>query len=146
MYPIMLDVADKKIVVIGGGRIALRKTQALLQAGGCVTVVAPEIDEAFVVLADVRLLHETYQSDHLEGAQLIFACTDSKTVNQQIVADATSWQWVNDCSQKENSDFFNMAVIEHEAGIVAFSSKGTSPSETKKLKQEFEELLHQKER
>lgn len=141
MYPIMLDITDKKIIVIGGGRIALRKTRSLLQAGGRVTVIAPRLEEGFKTLTNVSFISEKYHSEQLKEAQLIFACTDSKSVNQQIVADAASWQWVNDCSQKENSDFYNMAVLQHETGVVAFSSHGQSPTETKRLKQEIEETL-----
>ncbi|WP_086349738.1 precorrin-2 dehydrogenase/sirohydrochlorin ferrochelatase family protein [Candidatus Enterococcus clewellii] len=145
MYPIMLDLKDKTIVIIGGGRIALRKTKALLQAGGRVVVVAPMHDEEFESLENVALIKRPYRTGDCKEAHLIFACTDSKVINQQIVEEAEPWQWVNDCSKKENSDFFNMSIIQHETGVVAFSSNGQSPVETKKLKQEIEALLCEKE-
>ncbi|MCB5954699.1 precorrin-2 dehydrogenase/sirohydrochlorin ferrochelatase family protein [Enterococcus sp. CWB-B31] len=141
MYPIMIDLTNKKIVVIGGGTIALRKVEHLLAAGGRPTVIALEIKEEFQLLEEIELIKASYQKEQLKEAQLIFACTDSKAVNQRIVDDAEDWQWVNDCSQKKNSDFFNMAVIENEEVLIALSSSGKSPANIKQVKNHLKEFL-----
>lgn len=141
MYPIMLDLSGKTVVVIGGGKIALRKTKSLLHAKAKVTIVAPDILPDFNELIDVRQIKALYHKKYLVSAQLIFACTNSKIVNQQVVNDASANQWVNDCSQKENSDFFNMATIEQTDYLIALSYYGEDPSALKAKKAELRKLL-----
>lgn len=141
MYPIMLDLSGKTVIIIGGGKIALRKTKSLLQAKAKVTIVAPDILPDFNELLGVRQINAPYDKKYLISAQLIFACTDSKIVNQQVVNDASANQWVNDCSQKENSDFFNMATIEQADYLIALSYYGEDPSALKAKKAELRKLL-----
>lgn len=141
MYPIMLDLSGKTVIIIGGGKVALRKTKGLLQAKAKVTIVAPDILPDFNGLLGVRQINAPYDKKYLISAQLIFACTDSKIVNQQVVNDASANQWVNDCSQKENSDFFNMATIEQADYLIALSYYGEDPSALKAKKAELRKLL-----
>ena len=49
-YPIFLELGSRRVVVIGGGKVAVRKVQALLQAGARVVVVAEHIDEMLTAL------------------------------------------------------------------------------------------------
>ncbi|MBM7689241.1 siroheme synthase [Enterococcus ureilyticus] len=144
MYPVMLNLTGKKIVIIGGGRIALRKTVEILKAHGQVTLVAPTFLPEFNELVNTTLITATYTAERIKEAHLIFACTDSKTINQQIVKDAKAYQWVNDCSQKENSDFYNMSTIEQEDYLIALSSYGTDPAALKGKKQALVNLLSKK--
>ncbi|MBO0441885.1 precorrin-2 dehydrogenase/sirohydrochlorin ferrochelatase family protein [Candidatus Enterococcus ikei] len=141
MYPVMLELTEKKIVIIGGGKIALRKALGILKKGAQLTVVAPNFLPEFTELDGVKKITAMYKAEYIQDAHLIFACTDSKIVNQQIVMDATDWQWVNDCSQKENSDFFNMSTIEQGEYLIALSSYGKDPTAIKAKKQELMHLL-----
>lgn len=137
----MLELTDKNIVIIGGGRIALRKTIGILKAKGQVTVVAPNFLEEFDGLDGVKRITAKYKAEYIQEANLIFACTDSKIVNQKIVDDAANYQWVNDCSQKENSDFYNMSTIEDKEYLIALSSYGQNPAAVKEKKRELIKLL-----
>jgi precorrin-2 dehydrogenase/sirohydrochlorin ferrochelatase len=141
MYPIMLQLTGKKIVVIGGGKIALRKTVELVKAQGQVTVIAPVFLSAFKQLSGVTLIEANYASEQLVDAQLIFACTDHPAINRQVVKDAKADQWVNDCSEKEHSDFYNMATITAQDYLIAISTYGKNPTAAKALKTKLNELL-----
>lgn len=142
MYPVMLDLTGKNIVIIGGGKIALRKTVGLLKGKGQVTVVALAFLPEFTDLDGVKRITAGYRSEYIQEAQLIFACTDSKVVNQQIVNDASDHQLVNDCSEKENSDFYNMSIIEQENYLIALSSYGKDPIGIKGKKRTLLQLLN----
>lgn len=143
MYPIMLDVTTKKIVVVGGGKIAYRKVQKIVQAGGKPKVVAPVICSELAQLPHVCCVYEKYQKHHIQEAHLIFACTDSAVVNQQVAADAETFQWVNQCGDKTQSDFFNVAEIEQEPFWVGASSNGASPKDLKKYAQSLQNVIQQ---
>lgn len=140
MYPIMLDINDKQVVVIGGGRIALRKTKGLLHAGARVTIVSPILIEGFEEL-DIVWQQKEYEAADLSDSFLIFACTDDYIVNRQVKLDSKSSQLVNVTSDKELSDFYNMAVLERDDYLLALSTKGDNPSKAKSLRNELEAWL-----
>lgn len=86
-YPIFLDVTDRPTLIVGGGRVALRKAQGLLAAGArqvrCVSpALCPQWPPA------VSLIKDVYQSSHLDGIKLVFAATNSTEVNDAVVRDA----------------------------------------------------------
>ncbi|OJG74085.1 siroheme synthase domain-containing protein [Enterococcus quebecensis] len=137
----MLELTEKKIVIIGGGKIALRKTLGILKANGQVTLVAPTFLDEFYELKNINLITATYTAEYIQEAHLIFACTDSQAINQQIVKEASEHQWVNDCSKKENSDFYNMSTIERQDYLIALSSYGKDPASVKEKKRELTNLL-----
>ena len=53
-YPIMLNINNQEVVVVGGGTIAYRKIRGLLQAGANITVISPEIEERIETLRSER--------------------------------------------------------------------------------------------
>ena len=86
-YPLMLDVTARLLVVVGGGAVAVRKVKGLLEAGATrVRVVSPEHHPEMP--PGVDRVKSTYEPRHLDGADLVFAATDSPDVNEQVVADA----------------------------------------------------------
>jgi precorrin-2 dehydrogenase/sirohydrochlorin ferrochelatase len=85
----ILDVSRRQIVVVGGGSVAARKVAGLVDAGAAprkVRVVAPQCRAELP--AGIELLAEEYRPQHLDGAQLVFAATDSPAVNDAVVRDA----------------------------------------------------------
>ncbi|EAF0349488.1 bifunctional precorrin-2 dehydrogenase/sirohydrochlorin ferrochelatase, partial [Listeria monocytogenes] len=109
-YPIMLDITGKRVVIIGGGKVALRKVKGLLHTGADILIVGldvlPEIKELHV-----QVKEEAYRAEHLIGAFLIFICTNNPEVNQMVLKDRLPEQLVNDTTEQKNSDFFNMATV-----------------------------------
>lgn len=88
-YPLMLDVADRLVVIVGGGAVATRKATGLIECGATrVRCVAPELDPAMP--EQVEHVWGTYERKHLDGAQLVFAATNDPDVNAAVVRDAKS--------------------------------------------------------
>lgn len=141
MYPIMLDLSKKKIVVIGGGRIARHKIKKIIQSGGRPIVIAPSILPEIKQLSEVTCIEEKYHARFLEGAHLIFACTNVAAVNQQVAEEAADFQWVNQCGDKHQSDFFNMATLADLPFWVGASSEGKSPKILKQYAQSLRSCL-----
>lgn len=142
MYPVMINIKNQKVVFIGGGQVAARKAQQLLKEGAKVTVVSPSLAEGL----DPSLIDwqaRPYQEGDLVGAKLVFACTDDPLVNRQVMIDAHPSQLVNNVGDKHDSDFYNVAIAEHDDFAVMISTKGRSPQRSKAIRQKLASLLDQ---
>jgi precorrin-2 dehydrogenase/sirohydrochlorin ferrochelatase len=86
-YPLMLDVADRLVVIVGGGAVAVRKAKGLIECGASrVRCVSPTFDDAMPIT--VERIEAKYETMHLDGATLAFAATDDRAVNVAVVRDA----------------------------------------------------------
>ena len=86
-YPLVLDLAGRRAVVVGAGAVALRRVRGLLEAGALVQVVAPEV---LPELADlpVSMALRPYADGDLAGAWVVHACTDDAVVNAAVADEA----------------------------------------------------------
>ena len=133
-YAIMLDIRERLAVVVGGGRVGLRKVRSLGRAGARVRLVAEKVaDDAD--LGGVELLQEAYQAEALVGAALVFACTDDRELNSRIARDARqAGAIVNAADQPDDCDFYLPAVAEDGDVVVAVGTGGSSPALAAKLR------------
>lgn len=126
-YPLMLDVADRLVVIVGGGAVAVRKARGLLQAGANrVRCVAPAIDPQLP--ASVERVTSPYDPRHLDGAGLVFAATDSAEVNAAVVRDARRRGVLvsrADAEEEAPGDFAVPAVFRDGPVFVAVSASGS---------------------
>jgi precorrin-2 dehydrogenase/sirohydrochlorin ferrochelatase len=128
-YPIVLEGAGISALVVGGGRVAARKTRALVEAGARVHVVAPTVDDEIETLATtrdtLRITKTNYAVEHLGAVTLVIAATNDPTVNATVVADAhAARRLVNVVDRPEEGDFITPAV--HRCGdlVVAVAAGG----------------------
>ena len=142
MYPVMNNIREKKVVVVGGGKVAARKIKTLLAEQAAVTVVSPTL-HADIPQAEIQWLARPYQTCDLEGAKLVFACTDQAEVNRQIMEDAAPSQLVNNTGDKTFSDFYNVAIARKKDVSVMISTNGLSPSRSKEIRKKIEAILDQ---
>lgn len=87
-YPLVLDLAGRRAVVVGGGPVALRRARGLLGAGALVTVVAPAVIPDLVAEQGVSVVARAYADGDLEGAWVAHACTPDPAVNAAVAAEA----------------------------------------------------------
>ena len=142
MYPVMINIREKKVMVVGGGKVAARKIKTLLAEQAAVTVVSPTL-HADIPQAEIQWLARPYQTGDLEGAKLVFACTDQAEVNSQIMQDAAPSQLVNNTGDKTFSDFYNVAIARKKDVSVMISTNGLSPSRSKEIRKKIEAILDQ---
>lgn len=147
-YPILLNLEDRQVVVVGGGMVATRKVHNLLTAGARVLVISPEITpklQTNVDVGQIEWVKALYQRDMLNTYMplLVIATTDDARVNQTVAQDAHRIRaWVNIADGNRNdSDFSNMAVVHHPPLIVALGTNGTSPALLRHLKDEIRTVL-----
>jgi precorrin-2 dehydrogenase len=142
-YPIMLDLTGVRVLVVGGGAIALRKMEGLLKAGADVTVVAPAVADD-IRRSAARIVDRAYESSDLEGVRLVITATDDPAVNATVAADATARGiWVNSADDPANCTFTLPAVARDGAVTVAIGTGGASPALASHLRSELEAWLHE---
>jgi precorrin-2 dehydrogenase/sirohydrochlorin ferrochelatase len=137
-FPIMLKVAGRRCVVVGGGEVAARRMQSLLDAGAMVTIIAPAwtmaIAEAAAASPDrVTCMDKSYEAGDLQrrhnDAALVIVATDDPKVNQQVQADARQiGVLVNRADDPEAGDFTVPAHAHHGPVTIAVHSGGVSAS------------------
>ena len=131
-YPVNLLVAGRRCVVVGGGRIAARKIEALLDSGADVHVVAlelaPEVREwldAGRVTADER----AFEAGDLDGAWLATAATSDPAVNRAVFeAGQARRLWVNAADDPDHCSFTLMSVVRQGDLVVTIGTGGRSPA------------------
>ncbi len=147
MLAIEVKLEGKSVLVVGGGRIALRKVKTLLPTGGRITVVAPQFDPEFAnlqipegSLTMLNLVERPYESTDLRGVSMVYICTDQPAVNATVSNDARARRiMVNNACDYLDGDFIVPARMDFGENItVTVSTRGRAPSLAKKLKQKIQ--------
>ena len=122
-----MDLTDRPVLVVGAGKVGLRKTRGLLEAGARVTVVAPEWATEFETLP-VRLVKRRFRAGDTAGQMLVFAATNDRKVNRRIGAAARRRGiWANIADRAGECDFVVPARWEGHGVQVAISTGGLNP-------------------
>jgi uroporphyrin-III C-methyltransferase / precorrin-2 dehydrogenase / sirohydrochlorin ferrochelatase len=132
-YPLMLSMAGRRAVVIGGGQVALRRTRSLLEAGAHVVVVAPSVLPELAELP-VTVLEREYRDGDLSAAWLAHAATDDRTVNALVAAEADRNRiWCVRADDAGESAAWTPAVTRHGEVTVAVTAAG-DPRRSERLR------------
>ncbi len=141
-YPAMLDLEDRLVLVVGGGRVAARKVASLLEAGARVRLVSPELaPESAELVADPRVEYRrgVFVPADLEGVALVISATGDRAVNRQV-ADRAGERglFVNVVDVPELCSFIVPAVVRRGDLLLAVSTGGASPAVARRLRRELE--------
>ena len=147
LYPLSLNLKNKLCVVIGGGKVAARKIQKLLECGATVKVVSPHL-----VVELKHLLRESvlltwiptkYTGiDVLKGAALVFAATNNPSINEQVRLDAKALGvFVNMASNASSGDFITPISFSQGDLQISVSTSGKVPGLSKHLKATLEDTF-----
>jgi precorrin-2 dehydrogenase/sirohydrochlorin ferrochelatase len=141
-YPAFLDLKGKDCVVIGGGKVSLRKVNSLINCGARIFVFAPEIVPELESLAQAgKIIFEkkTYESDDLVGASLVICATDDSELNADIAREAKDrGLLVNVVNEPEVGNFIVPSTLRRGKLAIAVSTGGTSPALAKKIREKLE--------
>lgn len=141
--PIFLDVAGRECVVVGGGEVAARKVESLLEAGAAVTVVGPRLSsklEALAASGIVRHVGRAYQRGDLRGCALVYAATDDPKLHRELAAEARALGIpINVADVPELCTFIAPAVVKRGALQIAISTSGASPAFASRIRRTLEQ-------
>lgn len=146
-FPLFFKLDNRKVLIVGGGDVALRKADLLSRAGAAITIVAPSIcDELHALLSDEKhtLIYGNYNKKYMQGARVIIAGTDDEALNRQIHADATALNIpVNVVDTPHLCDFIFPAIVDRNPIVIGISSNGKAPVLARLLRARLETLIPQ---
>ena len=146
-FPLFFKLENRKVLIVGGGDVALRKADLLSRAGAAITILAPDIStEIQALLSDDKheLIYKNYNKSYMTGARVIIAATDDETLNHQIHADATALNIpVNVVDTPHLCDFIFPAIVDRNPIVIGISSNGKAPVLARLLRARLETLIPQ---
>jgi siroheme synthase-like protein len=120
--PVSLNITDKKILIIGGGKVGYHKARILSRFTDNATVISPEFHEGFRSLS-FKLIKKGYEKDDLEGAFIVYVCTENEELNVTIKKDAEERGILTSvCDNPSLCDFISPAIYKEENVTIAVSS------------------------
>ncbi len=138
-YPVNLVLDGRQCLVVGGGKIALRKVEGLLSCGARVRVVAPRITPELKLLTEVMFDERPWRPDDLGGVWLVIAATDDPAVNRAVYqAGERAGIWVNGADDPANCSFTLPSVVRRGDLQIAVSTGGRSPALASWLRRRIE--------
>ncbi|MFE5390876.1 NAD(P)-binding protein [Bacillus thuringiensis] len=140
MYPLTVRVNEKRVVVIGGGKVAGFKIIPLLKQGADIVVISPELDANLVKLVEekkIRWYQREYEKSDIKNAFLVVAASSDSMLNEQVAEDAAENQLVNVITNPESGNVHFPAAIHRGLLNIAVSTGGASPKLAKKIRDEI---------
>ena len=138
-YPVFLNLAGKRCVIVGGGTIAQGKIGGLLQAGCSITVISPDATPGIRQAAqrgDITWLQRKYEPGDLEGAFIGVAATNVWHVNREIYEEAERLGvLLNVVDDPDLCSFIAPSIVKREPVTLAISTGGASPALARKLRE-----------
>jgi uroporphyrin-III C-methyltransferase / precorrin-2 dehydrogenase / sirohydrochlorin ferrochelatase len=132
-YSLMVDLAGRRAIVVGGGRVALRRTRILLESGANVVVIAPVVLPELAALP-VTVLPRRYRDGDLAAAWLAHAATDDPLVNARVADEAERNRiWCVRADDGAASPAWTPAVTRHGDVTVAVTSGG-DPARSQRIR------------
>jgi uroporphyrin-III C-methyltransferase/precorrin-2 dehydrogenase/sirohydrochlorin ferrochelatase len=144
-FPVFFDLTGQRVLIVGGGEVALRKITLLERTGALITVVAPAIAPELMALAaagKLKLAIREFEPADLDGARLVIVATSRRAVNRWIAKlSETRNIPVNVVDDRDASRFIVPAIIDRDPVLVAISTGGTSPVLARRLRERLEALI-----
>ena len=152
LYPIFLKLDNKKVLIIGGGLIALQKLKGLLNTEAKITIIAPHIIDdikdargEFPNIRKIEFIERDYAYGDELSAFMVIAATDNPEINNMIATRCRDQMILaNSVDQPEFCDFYVPSIIESGSIKVAISTNGKAPSVARKLREDLSSLIEER--
>jgi siroheme synthase-like protein len=139
--PISINVTGKKILMIGGGKIATHKATIMKRFVDNVTVIAPEISAEIEALGFTTIRKE-YEPSDLDGYFLVYVVTANEVLNQQIKADAEARGILASvCDAPLLCDFVSPAIHKEGHITVSVASNAQNVYQSVDIRNQIKELF-----
>lgn len=141
-YPVFIDLQDKDVLVVGGGAVAQRKIETLLEHKARPRIVSRHLTpflKEMVKEGRVEFLGDDFLKDHLNGAFMVIAATNDARLNKEVSTLAQDrGLLVNAVDQPSDCNFIVPSILKRGDLTIAVSTSGKSPALAKKVRRDLE--------
>ena len=141
-FPLLLNIKNYPCLVVGGGKVALRKVTSLLNFRIKVTVLAPKLCEPLLELQrkrKIKVIKKVYSKEYLNNFKIVFCATDNPKINKMVRKDCTEKNiLLNVADIPELCDFILPAIVKRGDLTISVSSQGKAPFYAKYFKSKLE--------
>lgn len=143
LFPVALPLQGKPCLVVGGGKIAARRTGGLLECEAAVTVVSPAFHATMLPhLAACTVRRRAFRVTDISGHLLVFVCTDKPEVNERAAQAARQRGiWVNRADCAEDADFHCAAAVRRGSLTIGITTGAAGPPLARHLRRRLEEFI-----
>lgn len=145
VFPLFIDLKGKKCIVVGGGKVAARKTAVLAGFDAEILVVSPRFDQEILRLYEkgvITVCRREYRKGDLEGAFLVIAATNDPLVNKEIAKDAgEAGAFVNVADAPDLCSFIFPAVVKKDKLVIGVSTSGSCPALSRDIRKKIERIV-----
>ena len=127
---LMLDLTNKKVVVVGGGKIATRRIKTLLNYTEHIHVVSPAITNQiaqWVETQRITYLEKCFEPTDIEEADMVIAATNHSEVNEEVRLSVPEHVLFNHAEQSELGNVTFPNVFRRDRLTISVSTEGASP-------------------
>lgn len=144
-FPLFMDIREKKVVIIGAGKIAARRAGILTEFCDHITLVAPEIHpdlENLEKQGKVTVIRRAYRREDIYDAWMVIAATDNAKLNDEIYSVAKCLgALVNVASNQTKCDFQFPGIIKKDQFVIGINAAGTDHRGTAEMRKRIEKYL-----
>lgn len=146
-FPIYLEIKGKKVLVVGGGIVAQRKIESLLETGALIVVVSIKVTNQirqFEKEGRIKIIGRQYEESFLENVFMVIAATDNAELNHRVSKDAREkGLLINAVDQPQDCNFIFPSVMKRGDLTLAISTSGKSPALARKIREQLEQEFGQ---
>lgn len=138
--PVYIHSSKVRVLIVGGGHIALRKLKSIVDSQTKVTVIAMSLSaefEEFVAMHQISFIEKSYEKGDASGYELVIAATNNTETNNLIQEDAE--QLINRVDAVEKGNILLPATIRRGQLVLTVSTGSASPILAKKIKRDLEQ-------
>src|ERR1051326_2591985 len=144
-YPVYLNLKGRLVVVIGGGEVAERKIESLLDSDASVLVISPKVTPRIASLSEqkkIEIRYRGYMPGDCSGASLVFSSTGNPEINRAVYREATTLGvFINTADQPDRCSFIMPSVVRRGNIGIAISTNGTSPALAARLRRKISGVI-----
>lgn len=144
-FPIFVDLADRQVLVVGGGEQVVQKVRLLMKTPARIRVVATGFAPELLALAAqgrIVLIRREFEEGDTEGAALIYAAAGEVRLNLAVAALARARAIpVNVVDEPEHCSFITPAIVDRGPVVIAIGTEGAAPVIAREIKAKLEAML-----
>lgn len=148
LFPVFLKLEQMRLLIVGGGPVALEKLNAILSNSPQVHIklvgisVSDDIRERSIAFPNVELIQRAFSSNDLDECDVVITAVNDKLVSEAIFREARrKGKLINSADKPEYCDFYLGSVVQKGNLKIAISTNGKSPTVAKRLREVLSDAL-----